>query len=206
MGICAAGRLTAVVAGAERRHGDLRRVDIFHRRYSKISNTMPQLTSTRRRFALLAIAIFCIAALASAGYAQYGPDKQQPCPLCLLQRYGYALVALIALIGAIHGRAFYAVLVALTSAVGVGLAIWQVTKGGSMTSCREDPIGVFVNDLPSALWWPEYLFATGGCADVYPPLLGLSIPVWSLICFIGLTLVSLFIYMPSTYVRAKISK
>ncbi len=135
------------------------------------------------RIILGLIAVICFGLLATVWFLQYGPDKQQPCPLCVLQRYAYILVAFTALIGAIHQRVGYALVATLFSVGGLALSTWQVFKGAEMLSCKADPIGIFVNGLPAANWWPEYFFATGGCADNYS-VLGLPVPVWSLICFL----------------------
>lgn len=138
-----------------------------------------------RHFWLAGIAAFCFALLVYAWYLQYGPGKQQPCPLCILQRYAYFLIGVTALAGAVHRKAGYALAAALMALLGAGLATWQVLKGSEMTSCREDPIGVFVNGLPMVDWWPEYLFATGGCADRYSAF-GVPVPLLSLLCFLAL--------------------
>ena len=136
------------------------------------------------------MAVFCFGLLATVWFLQYGPDKQQPCPLCVLQRYAMILIGITALIGAIHPRIGYALGTALFAVGGLAMAIWQVLKGAEMLSCKTDPIGIFVNGLPTANWWPEYFFATGGCADKYS-VLGLPVPVWSLICFFLLMVVTL---------------
>ena len=150
--------------------------------------------SARAVFAV--IAFICMALLVTAYQLQYGPQQQQPCPLCILQRYAYLAIGIAALIGTIHGpRRFggsvYNAVIALIALFGAGLAIWQVSKGETMLSCVADPIGQFVNTLPSANWWPEYLFATGGCADQHPPILGMSAAAWSLVWFILLAIFSL---------------
>lgn len=132
------------------------------------------------------IAITCFLLVGYALYLQLGPEKQQPCPLCILQRYAYIFVGLVAVIAALHNRGIrrYAWALTFFAGSGVGFAIWQLTKGESMRGCLADPIGEFVNGLPMSAWWDGQLFfATGGCADKYPPTLGLSVPTWSLICF-----------------------
>ncbi|MFM7293623.1 MAG: disulfide bond formation protein B [Burkholderiales bacterium] len=141
---------------------------------------------SQTRTILSAIAILSFALLVYVFYLQHGPEKQQPCPLCILQRYTYFLLGVAALIGTIWPKRAIVFVAAGVAAMGGGLALWQVLKGSDMTSCQRDPIGIFVNQLPMADWWPEYLFATGGCADKYSTL-GLPVPVWSLICFAGLT-------------------
>lgn len=142
--------------------------------------------SPRPVFAL--IGFICIVFLTTAWYLQYGPGRQQPCPLCILQRYAYIALAITTLSAAAHGPRrvvllTYAAIADLVAATGAGLALWQVSKGASMKSCLDDPIGTFVNGLPMANWWPEYFFANGGCADVFPPILGLHVPQWSLVWF-----------------------
>lgn len=141
--------------------------------------------------------LICFMLLTAGWWLQYGPQQQQPCPLCILQRYAFIAVGLCLLAAsfmkprqpismALHVEA-------LTFALcGAGLATWQLTKGASMTSCMTDPIGVFVNGLPTANWWPQYFFATGSCADQYPPLLGLPIAGWALFWFAALALWSGF--------------
>ena len=147
---------------------------------------MPTKISPRLVFA--AIAALCLCFLLTAWYLQYGPEKQQPCPLCILQRYLYMGLGLVSLIGAAHnprrtGTLVYAGIADLIASAGVALAVWQVSKGASMTTCLADPIGEFVNGLPMANGWPEFLYANGGCADKYPPILGIPVPAWSLIWF-----------------------
>jgi protein dithiol:quinone oxidoreductase len=137
------------------------------------------------------VSFFCFVLLAYAWFLQYGPEKQQPCPLCVLQRYVYILLGLITLIGALHRHIVYVISAAVVSVCGAGLALWQVLKGSEMLSCQRDAVGIFVNGLPTADWFPAYFFANGGCADKYATL-GLPVPVWSLICFTLLILVCTF--------------
>ena len=145
-------------------------------------------TSTRTIFAL--ISAVCVALLGAAYYLQYS-HGQQPCPLCILQRYVYLAIAVVALLSAVVGPARVGAMVVagvlgVFAAVGAALAIWQITKGDSMASCLTDPVGEFVYALPMRGWWPEFLAAYGGCADKYPPIFGVSMPLWSLICFLAL--------------------
>jgi disulfide bond formation protein DsbB len=154
---------------------------------------MPKLLTPR--IILAAIAVACIGILATAWYLQYGAGKQQPCPLCILQRYAFITLAMVCTLAVIHGpqrtgMIVYAVFADLLATTGVGLSLWQVSRGASMTSCLADPIGEFVNALPMANWWPEYFFASGGCADVYPPIFGLYTPQWSLVWFLILTAIT----------------
>ena len=151
---------------------------------------------SQTRTVLATIAMFCFALLAYVFYLQHGPEKQQPCPLCILQRYAYFLLGVAALVSAIWLNRATTLAATLAAVSGGGLAMWQVLKGADMTSCQRDPIGIFVNQLPMADWWPEFLFATGGCADKYTTF-GLPVPVLSLAGFIGLAGVIVFVFIRS---------
>ncbi len=148
---------------------------------------------TTARWVFAGISAFCVMLLAAAYYIQYGPTALQPCPLCVLQRYVYLGLAALALVAAALGTKrlpamAMAGLLSLCAMIGAALAIWQLTKGGTMTSCLTDPVGEFVYGLPMRAWWPEFLGAYAGCADVIPPIFGVSIPMWSLLCFLAITL------------------
>lgn len=149
------------------------------------------------------IGALSVAFLLAAAWAQYGPDKQQPCPLCILQRYGYILLAAVSLCAAVHGPGrrgmrVYAGIATIVAAAGSGVATWQVTKGSTMLSCLADPVGDFVNHLPTADAWPEFFFASGGCADQLPPVLGLTVPVWSFLWY-GLFLIASLVILIQTF-------
>lgn len=151
-------------------------------------------SNTTARWVFAGISAFCVMLLAAAYYIQYGPGALQPCPLCVLQRYVYLGIAALALVAAAFGAKRVAAMamagsLSVCAMIGAALAIWQLTKGSSMTSCLTDPIGEFVYGLPMRAWWPEFLGAYAGCADVIPPIFGLSIPLWSLLCFLAITLV-----------------
>jgi disulfide bond formation protein DsbB len=144
-----------------------------------------QIDSNPRRvfagFALIALAL-----LSEAMVLQHLKD-QSPCPLCVLQRAGYVLVALIALVAAVRGprrpAGYYAAL-ALAAAAGMGVAVRHVwllyhPKFG----CGIDVLEQFVNDLPTAKLLPWLFHARGECTAPHEPILGLQVPEWSLIWF-----------------------
>jgi disulfide bond formation protein DsbB len=141
-----------------------------------------------RRTVFAIIALLCLLLLTAAWHAQHGPARMQPCPLCILQRYAFILLGALCAAAALHGpqrtaAMVYAIAGEWIALAGLALAVWQVAEGGDMLSCADDPVGVFVNGLPTANWWPEFFFANGGCADRYPPMFGLEVPVWSLLWF-----------------------
>jgi len=116
-----------------------------------------------------------------------------PCPLCVLQRAGFLLYALIALGAVLHGarrgaRAYAAVLV-LTAVSGLGVAlrhIWVLYH--PKLGCGIDVLEQFVNGLPTARLLPWLLRASGECTAKHEPMLGLQVPEWSAIWFLLLAL------------------
>jgi disulfide bond formation protein DsbB len=158
---------------------------------------LSQLTPSSIRWIFAAVSVICAALLGFGYFLQYGAG-QQPCPLCILQRYAYLAISVVGMGAAAMGRnrigaRIGAGVIALLAAAGAALATWQVGKGDSMTNCLGDPVGDFVYRLPMRNWWPEFLAAYGGCADKHPPILGLSAPLWSLIWFIVFFAVAAFV-------------
>lgn len=152
------------------------------------------------RWAFAIIGMSCVALLGAAYFLQYGPGQQQPCPLCILQRYVYMIIAVVALGAAAIGSERIATIVIaivldVIAAIGATLALWQVTKGDSMTSCDTDLVGQIVYALPTRAWWPEFLAAYGGCADKFPPIFGISTPLWSFLWFASFTAICGFILL-----------
>lgn len=134
----------------------------------------------------------CAALLAYAIYTQLYQGLE-PCPLCIFQRIAYAALALVFLFGGLHaprgpgGRRFYGVLVLLASLVGIGIAgrhVWlQSLPPDAMLSCGP-PLSFLQETLGPFELVRKVLTGTGNCGTVDWTLLGLSMPVWSLIGFV----------------------
>ena len=130
----------------------------------------------------------CAALLAYALYSQFylGLD---PCPLCIFQRIGVALLGVVFLAAALHdprGRAAfgYALLIAAaalaTLAVAARHVYVQSLPPGSLPSCGA-PLAVLLKFTP--LWQVirKVLTGSGECGEVNWRFLGLAMPVWVLI-------------------------
>jgi disulfide bond formation protein DsbB len=110
-----------------------------------------------------------------------------PCPLCVLQRYAFTVLAIVCFVGAAReekGRRIGAGLGLLTALVGAGIAghhVWLLAHPGS--SCGIDPLETPLNTIPTARLLPFLFQADGLCTTEYPPILGLSIPQWSFLWF-----------------------
>jgi protein dithiol:quinone oxidoreductase len=147
------------------------------------------------RLTLLLVGCASALLLAGAWYLQH-VLKQRPCPLCILQRYAFIAIALVAFSGALFGRgrasgiAHWLGVLAM-SVAGLGVAIKMVFFTTQNSGCGTDAIADFVNGLPTADYIPQYFFANGGCTDVYPPILGLGLPVWALLWFAAFAVIAL---------------
>lgn len=143
--------------------------------------------------ALIAIGLLCVGL-----YLQLKLEML-PCPLCILQRYAFALTAILCLITVAlptrYLRAGSAV-ASVASIVGAGIAIRHLwVKAHPTISCGIDTLEVFLNNIVFANWLPTLFQADGLCTTEYEPILSLSIPAWALIWFTlfatGLALIAL---------------
>ncbi|MCE7915362.1 MAG: disulfide bond formation protein B [Nitrosomonas sp. PRO4] len=151
------------------------------------------------RLLFLFILLSCIGLLGYAQYLQH-VEKLLPCPLCVAQRLAYWLLGLTACTAFLHdpniiARRIYGFLLsmfALTGAVIAARHAWLIRFPQSF-ECGISPEEAFLNTLPIADWWPGMFEANGDCADVDWKILALTIPDWSLIAFVSLGMVALYI-------------
>jgi len=156
----------------------------------------------KSRLLYLALFIVCAALLGYGLYLEHVLG-QEPCPLCVLQRIAYIVVAVIALVAAIHGPSgimnrIYSGLIALASIAGGGIAgrqVWlqhlppdQVPECGPGYDYLMD-----VFPLDEALGM--IFTGSGECAEVDWTFLGLSIAEWSLAMFVIILLAALWILL-----------
>jgi protein dithiol:quinone oxidoreductase len=135
---------------------------------------------------LLLVAIACIAMLGIGLYLQLAMEML-PCPLCILQRYAFAALALLCLITCFLPASMLrlgAALSALAAMTGAGVAIRHLwIKANPTISCGIDPLETSLNKIFIARWLPSLFQADGLCTTEYDPILGLSIPQWALVWF-----------------------
>ena len=136
---------------------------------------------------LLLVAFSCFALLGAGLYLQL-VEHMLPCPLCIIQRYAFVAVGVFCLFGALlqGGASKVATLLATLSAIaGAGTAGWHLwVQAHPGVSCGIDPLETALNTIPSATLLPLLFKADGLCATPYAPILGLSIPQWSLLWFV----------------------
>lgn len=154
---------------------------------------------SRRVFAL--IFLICAGLLAFALYLQHWQGLD-PCPWCVVQRLGFMLVGLIALVGAIHGRAarIYSTLGALAAIAGATAGsyhVWLQSDPVRAAKCVGSPVETILDRLQLGKLAPSLLQYDGPCTLKPWSFLGLSIPGWSLTWFLILALVFLAIALTS---------
>lgn len=150
------------------------------------------------RVCFLLAFLFCFGLLGAALYFQF-VGGLEPCPLCISQRIMVLAVTLVMLAAVLHnpgrsGVRAYAVvgaLVALGGASVSGRHVWlQHLPADEVPACGPGLEYMFQH-LPLTATLKAMLSGTGDCAKVDWTLLGLSMPAWVLLCFLGLAAWSL---------------
>ncbi|RBO85799.1 disulfide bond formation protein B [Marinomonas aquiplantarum] len=150
---------------------------------------------TARRFHGL-IAFTAFALLGVAFYMEYEMGLE-PCPLCMLQRIMFLGVGVISLISAlldsVKVRRVCAWLVVVFSILGAALAIRHLY----LQHLPEDQLPACLPGLSymfEVFPWQEIMQAmimgTGECGDVVWTFMGLSIPGWTLVAFVGMAIIN----------------
>ncbi|MCK5888977.1 MAG: disulfide bond formation protein B [Methylococcales bacterium] len=142
--------------------------------------------------------ISCFLMLSVGAYFQF-VEEMEPCPLCISQRIAILATGIIFLIGAIHnpqkgGVKAYAILGALTALIGGGISIrhvWiQNLPPDEIPECGPG-LGYVFDNFPLIDTITLMFSGTGDCADILWTFLGISIPGWTLVAFLGLAALSL---------------
>jgi disulfide bond formation protein DsbB len=130
----------------------------------------------------------CAALLAYAYYAQMRLGLE-PCPLCIFQRIGIALLGLVFLAAALHdprgrGRYVYALAIAVAALATLLVAARHVyvqsLPPGSLPSCGA-PLAVLLKFTPVWEVVRKVLTGSGECSEVNWRFLGLTMPAWVIV-------------------------
>lgn len=154
--------------------------------------------SFRAQFALGAS--LCAGLMAYALYAQYRMFLE-PCPLCIFQRVAVMAMGFVFLLGALHGpkgavgRGVWGGLAFVAAAIGAGIAgrhVWlQSLPADEVPACGMG-LEYMMETLPFWDVFQRVLRGSGECAEIDWTFLGLSMPGWTLVWFIGLGLGALW--------------
>lgn len=143
--------------------------------------------------------VFIVALLASAvvlGFAYYLQHAEylDPCPWCVVQRIGFLLIAVLALIGLLHRPArggaivygFVGALIGLAGVLAAGYQIWLQSDSKRAGACVGSTVERVLDTLAIGDLWPGFLQYDGPCTLQPWSMFGLSIPEWSLAWFVVL--------------------
>jgi len=157
----------------------------------------PFLWSFRTQF--IAGFLVCAALLAYALYSQYQLNVD-PCPLCIFQRVAFIAMGVFFLIGALHGptgagRRVYALLVLLAGLAGIAIAarhLWlQHLPKDQVPDCGPG-LSYMLDAFPIGKTLKMVFTGSGECAEINWTLFGLSMPGWTLISYVLLSLGALW--------------
>ncbi|MDQ3565207.1 MAG: disulfide bond formation protein B [Pseudomonadota bacterium] len=153
---------------------------------------------TARRL-YLSIFLICTALVAFALSLQHAQNLE-PCPLCILQRYVFIVLGVVALLAFLHNPAntekrVYGALFVLLSLAGAGTAGWHVwlqhQPPGMAADCGPG-LDYMLETFPLTSALPMIFKGSGDRAEVAWKVLGLSIPEWALIWFVILAIAASF--------------
>lgn len=158
------------------------------------------LPSARQTFFLIAAA--CCCSMIAALIMQHMLEME-PCPLCISQRIFVILAGTAALIAGFHnpgniGNKLYSLSGIFFSVVGGGVSmrhVWiQNLPEDQVPTCGPG-LSYMFETLPLADALTLLLAGDGNCAEVSWQFLGLTIPGWTLIFFIGLAAIFTWQFM-----------
>jgi disulfide bond formation protein DsbB len=139
---------------------------------------------------LTLVALLAIGAVATAVTAQYVFDMQ-PCPWCVLQRFIYIVIAVLALAGAfLANRARrVTIMLALVGALcGIASALYQQLHAVNENSCDLSLAERITTALHLDRLLPQLFIAYASCADAAASVLHVPFAVWSCIMYAILAL------------------
>ena len=124
----------------------------------------------------------------------------EPCPMCILSRYTFIAIGLVALAGAIQGPGrtgarVYSSLIALLAIVGIGISArhsYLQHFPPKTESCGAD-LEFLITNLPLSQALPKVFAGTGSCSSVHWKFLGLSIPEWAGAWYLLFALLALWV-------------
>ncbi len=149
----------------------------------------------RGRAVLGGIAAASVALLAFGLYLQHEAGLE-PCPMCIVQRYAWMAVALLAATAAlIPGKTVrrvavgLLVLVALFGAFVAARQSWLQWFPPEVFACGRDLYGM-IESFPLKRVIPMVFNGSGDCTAIDWTFLGLSIANWSFVMFMGVAAIA----------------
>lgn len=139
---------------------------------------------------LAIVGMLALGSVGLAALAQYAFDMQ-PCPWCVLQRFIYIVVGVLALIGAVLSNTprRVAIGLALLGALsGIASALWQQLAAANENSCDLSLAERITTALHLDRLLPQLFIAYASCADAAVSVLHIPFAVWSCAMYVILAL------------------
>lgn len=132
--------------------------------------------------------------LMAMGYVMQYQLGLEPCPLCITQRVFIVLTGLWALLAFMQnpkalGAKIYGVLVAISALIGSGFSLRQLylqSLPADLAPACGPSIEYMLDAFPIMKALEVMLKGDGNCAEVAWTFIGVSIPGWTLVAFVGL--------------------
>jgi len=148
---------------------------------------------------------FCLIMMAYALYAEY-QLLLTPCPLCVLQRIAVSITGIIFLVAAIQNpikftQNIYTLFLIFFSLSGAGVAGWHIwlqnLPADKVPSCGPG-FDYIIGNFPLSDALLLIFSGSGECASIDWSFMTLSMPAWVLVCCLGLSYLSVYIYARSS--------
>jgi len=139
---------------------------------------------------LVGIGVVALGAVGLAAIAQYA-FNMQPCPWCVLQRFIYIVVGVLALVAAARpgiARGLFIGLALLGTRSGIASALWQQLHAVNEASCDLSLAERIVSGLHLDSLVPQLFIAYASCGDAAVSVLGIPFAVWSCLLYVILAL------------------
>ncbi len=149
------------------------------------------------------IVFACSAILLGFALYQQHAEYLEPCPLCVFQRVAFIWMGLFALVAVLHnpartGQRVYGVLVIGGAVFGASVAgrhIWmQHLPADRVPECGPG-LNYMLQNFPLMEALKSVFKGSGSCAEQKWVWLGLSMPEWTLIWYVGLSLLILWVLL-----------
>ena len=154
----------------------------------------------RQRPLFVAGFLACVALMVTALTMQHVLGLE-PCPLCIFQRMFVIALGVVMLVAALHdpaqiGRRIYGALIVVLGVLGLVVAgrhVWlQNLPADQVPECGPG-LEYMLEAFPLMEALSLVFRGSGECADVQWVFLGLTIPGWTLVVFVGFTVFGLLL-------------
>jgi disulfide bond formation protein DsbB len=139
--------------------------------------------------------IACFSAIGYAMYVQY-VMLMMPCPLCIFQRIAFGFAGVFFLLGGLHNpdsmgvRRVYAGLAGLSAFAGLLIAgrhvMLQLMPADQVPVCSSMGLDYMLEAMPLTDVLMKVFKGSGECAKIDWAFLGLSMPMWTALLYLGL--------------------